>query len=48
MYGGYDKNTREWNDGILANIMRVVCADEKPDEKWIIFDGTPKRLLIII
>ncbi len=36
MYGGYDKNTREWKDGILANIMRTVCFDERPDEKWIV------------
>lgn len=39
MYGGYDKNTREWADGILAVIMRAACNDEKPDEKWVIFDG---------
>ena len=39
MYGGYDKNTSEWKDGILAALMRAACSDEKPDEKWIIFDG---------
>jgi dynein heavy chain len=39
MYGGYDKNTSEWKDGILAAIMRQACSDEKPDEKWIVFDG---------
>ena len=32
LYGGYDKNTREWTDGILSSLMRSVSADEKPDE----------------
>jgi len=46
LYGGYDQNTREWTDGILSSLMRMVSADEKPDEKWIIFDGPVDTLWI--
>ncbi|XP_005399515.1 PREDICTED: dynein heavy chain 2, axonemal isoform X2 [Chinchilla lanigera] len=46
LYGEYDLNTNEWTDGILSSIMRVACADEKPDEKWILFDGPVDTLWI--
>ncbi|CAF0727175.1 unnamed protein product [Didymodactylos carnosus] len=39
LYGEFNLATSEWNDGILSTIMRQVCADEKPDEKWILFDS---------
>uniref|UniRef100_A0A671EZX1 Dynein heavy chain hydrolytic ATP-binding dynein motor region domain-containing protein n=1 Tax=Rhinolophus ferrumequinum TaxID=59479 RepID=A0A671EZX1_RHIFE len=38
LYGEYDLNTNEWTDGILSN--------EKPDEKWILFDGPVDTLWI--
>eukprot|EP00026_Physarum_polycephalum_P000043 Phypoly_transcript_00043.p1 GENE.Phypoly_transcript_00043~~Phypoly_transcript_00043.p1 ORF type:complete len:2765 (+),score=358.08 Phypoly_transcript_00043:606-8297(+) len=39
LYGESDKTTHEWNDGILANLVRMGATDTKPDKKWIIFDG---------
>ncbi|CAF1063283.1 unnamed protein product [Rotaria sordida] len=38
LYGASDLSTGEWNDGILSNIMRTACADDKPDQKWVLFD----------
>ncbi|XP_069857585.1 dynein axonemal heavy chain 2 isoform X2 [Dipodomys merriami] len=46
LYGEYDLNSNEWTDGILSSVMRVACADEKPDEKWILFDGPVDTLWI--
>ncbi|ESN99369.1 hypothetical protein HELRODRAFT_67352 [Helobdella robusta] len=39
LYGEFNLITGKWTDGIIPNILRVVCADEKLDEKWIIFDS---------
>lgn len=39
LYGEYNLATGEWNDGILSSIMRRICADEAPSEKWLVFDG---------
>ncbi|CAH2077130.1 unnamed protein product, partial [Iphiclides podalirius] len=39
LYGEYNLATGEWKDGVLSAIMRTVCQDESPDQKWIIFDG---------
>ncbi|KAF7641569.1 hypothetical protein LDENG_00277230, partial [Lucifuga dentata] len=39
LYGESDLSTNEWTDGLFSSLMRSVCADEKPDEKWIVFDG---------
>lgn len=38
--------THEWQDGILARIMRRACKDESPDQKWILFDGPVDTLWI--
>ncbi|XP_037663927.1 dynein heavy chain 2, axonemal isoform X3 [Choloepus didactylus] len=46
LYGEYDLNTNEWTDGVLSSVMRTACADEKPDEKWILFDGPVDTLWI--
>ncbi|XP_046278077.1 dynein axonemal heavy chain 2 isoform X2 [Marmota monax] len=46
LYGEYDLSTNEWTDGILSSVMRAACADEKPDEKWILFDGPVDTLWI--
>ena len=46
LYGKFDHNTNEWTDGILASVMRTTCSDEKPDEKWILFDGPVDTLWI--
>ena len=46
MYGCFDANTHEWQDGILARTMRNVCKDEALDQKWILFDGPVDTLWI--
>lgn len=39
LYGEYDLQTFEWEDGILSTIFKKCSESEKKDEKWIIFDG---------
>jgi len=46
LYGEYDLNTFEWTDGVLAKVMRDVCSDEKPEEKWLLMDGPVDTLWI--
>ncbi|XP_036403568.1 dynein heavy chain 2, axonemal [Megalops cyprinoides] len=46
LYGEYDLSTNEWTDGVLSALMRGACADERPDEKWIVFDGPVDTLWI--
>ncbi|GFR64149.1 dynein, axonemal, heavy chain 2 [Elysia marginata] len=46
LYGEFDLNTNEWTDGVLSSVMRQTCADEKPEEKWIVFDGPVDTLWI--
>ncbi|XP_073321620.1 dynein axonemal heavy chain 2 [Pagrus major] len=46
LYGEIDLSTNEWADGVLSSLMRSACADEKPDEKWIVFDGPVDTLWI--
>ncbi|XP_062849650.1 dynein axonemal heavy chain 2 [Trichomycterus rosablanca] len=46
LYGEYDLSTNEWTDGVLSSLMRAACADEGPDEKWIVFDGPVDTLWI--
>ncbi|XP_059574595.1 dynein axonemal heavy chain 2 isoform X3 [Alligator mississippiensis] len=46
LYGEYDLSTSEWTDGILSSVMRSACADERPDEKWVVFDGPVDTLWI--
>ncbi|XP_053575482.1 dynein axonemal heavy chain 2 [Bombina bombina] len=46
LYGEYDLTTNEWTDGILSSLMRAACADDRPDEKWLVFDGPVDTLWI--
>ncbi|XP_076804743.1 dynein axonemal heavy chain 2-like [Clavelina lepadiformis] len=46
LYGEFDLSTNEWTDGVLSSVMRHTCADEKPDEKWLVFDGPVDTLWI--
>lgn len=39
LYGEYNLGTGEWADGVLSAIMRKICNDESPDQKWMLFDG---------
>ena len=46
LYGSFDEGTHEWQDGVLARIMRTLCKDDSPDQKWILFDGPVDTLWI--
>ena len=46
LYGSHDEATHEWQDGILARIMRTVCSEDSLDQKWILFDGPVDTLWI--
>ena len=46
LYGNYNAETREWTDGVLSVVMRNICADEKPNEKWLVLDGPVDTLWI--
>ncbi|XP_076026906.1 dynein axonemal heavy chain 2 [Genypterus blacodes] len=46
LYGENNLLTNEWTDGVLSSLIRSACADEKPDEKWIVFDGPVDTLWI--
>ena len=39
LYGAYDLATFEWKDGILSTIFKSCSEDERPAEKWVLFDG---------
>lgn len=39
LYGAYDLATFEWKDGVLSTIFKSCSEDEKPAEKWVMFDG---------
>jgi dynein heavy chain len=38
LYGNY-RMDMTWSNGIFSAIMKEVCTDTKPDQKWIVFDG---------
>jgi dynein heavy chain, axonemal len=47
LYGIYDRNTREWKDGILANEFREFSERDRSDtRKWLVFDGPVDSLWI--
>jgi dynein heavy chain len=39
LYGEFDANTHEWQDGILSTLYRIAANDPAPCSKWVIFDG---------
>jgi Dynein, heavy chain len=39
LYGEFDPNTHEWQDGILAGMVRLCASNSSDDLKWIVFDG---------
>lgn len=46
LYGAYDMATFEWKDGILSTIFKLCSEDDRPYEKWILFDGPIDALWI--
>jgi dynein heavy chain len=46
LYGAYDLATFEWADGVLSTVFRNCAQDERPFEKWILFDGPVDTLWI--
>ena len=46
IYGCFDPGTHEWTDGILARVMRNICKDDSPTQKWTLFDGPVDTLWI--
>ena len=46
LYGAYDLSTFEWKDGILSTIFKSCSEDERPFEKWVLFDGPIDALWI--
>jgi dynein heavy chain len=39
MYGDINRVTREWQDGVLSNIVRDLVRRTTPDRHWVTFDG---------
>ena len=46
LYGCFDDNTHEWQDGILPAVMRQYANDTSLSKSWIIFDGPVDPILI--
>ena len=46
LYGEFNISTNEWADGVLSSVMRTTCSDDRPDQKWIVFDGPVDTLWI--
>ena len=39
LYGEFDANTHEWQDGILADVVRRCARKTADDLQWVLFDG---------
>ncbi|XP_071788570.1 dynein axonemal heavy chain 6-like isoform X3 [Asterias amurensis] len=46
LYGEVNKLTLEWQDGLMATIVRITSAETTEDHKWIICDGPVDALWI--
>lgn len=39
LYGEFDENTHEWQDGILCVLIRQCIREDNANLKWMLFDG---------
>lgn len=39
LFGAFDANTREWQDGLASSIMRKLMFEGSKRMKWVVFDG---------
>eukprot|EP01033_Poteriospumella_lacustris_P000280 gene286-182_t len=39
LYGKFDENTHEWQDGILCVLIRLCIKEDNANLKWMLFDG---------
>mmetsp|Transcript_28331 Transcript_28331/g.25153 ORF Transcript_28331/g.25153 Transcript_28331/m.25153 type:complete len:209 (-) Transcript_28331:676-1302(-) len=46
LYGNINEQTKEWTDGILANMVRETVKDMSGDLHWVMFDGPVDALWI--
>ena len=46
LYGEFDENTHEWQDGILCVLIRLCIKQDDSDLKWMLFDGPVDALWI--
>jgi dynein heavy chain len=46
LYGEFDENTHEWQDGILCVLIRECIKDDNSNLKWMLFDGPVDALWI--
>jgi len=47
LYGSFDDVTREWSDGVAAELIRNAARDGvNPDHHWVMFDGPVDALWI--
>jgi dynein heavy chain len=46
LYGAFDENTHEWQDGILCVLIRMCIRQDDDDLKWMLFDGPVDALWI--
>jgi dynein heavy chain len=46
LYGNFDEITREWSDGVAAELIRNATRDINPDHHWVMFDGPVDALWI--
>ena len=46
MYGAFDPNSHEWDDGVLAIVYRNASKDLSGVKNWLMFDGPVDTLWI--
>jgi dynein heavy chain len=46
LYGAYDRNTGEWNDGVLSVLFRDAAYAQDGGKHWVLFDGPVDALWI--